>query len=182
MFQESSRPEGSTDFETCQVAHDRRPADDSLPLPGHSLLRSSHVNQIELRIAALPSLRSLSQLRALLPYAAKLLPVLTGVAVGETALQRTDLSSFNRHFGEIQSESRGLRSQVEGQGEQLERLHTQLDRIASSIESGRKEQQELAGAFRSLAGLLKGLFFAILFLLVAVTAMCVLMLLRMPRV
>ena len=42
------------------------------------------------------------------PYAAKLLPVLTGVAVGETALQqRPDLSALNRHFGEMQTESRG---------------------------------------------------------------------------
>lgn len=128
----------------------------------------------------MPNLRSLSQLRSLLPYAAKLLPILTGVAVGETALQqRPDLSSLNRHFGEMQSESRGLRSQVEGQSEQIERIHQQLDRVASGIESSRKEQQELANAFRSLAGLLKRLLFAILFLLVAVTAMCVLMLLRM---
>ena len=31
----------------------------------------------------LPNLRSLSQLRSLLPYAAKLLPVITGVVVAE---------------------------------------------------------------------------------------------------
>jgi tRNA-dihydrouridine synthase len=115
----------------------------------------------------LPNFRSLSQLRALLPYAAKLLPVLTGVAVGETALQRPDLSSLNRHFGEMQSESRGLRSRVEGQSEQIERIQERLDRVAASIESNHHEQQELAKSFRSLAGLLKGLFFAILFLLVA---------------
>jgi hypothetical protein len=132
----------------------------------------------------LPNLR---QLRALLPYAAKLLPVLTGVAVGETALQqRPDLSALNRHFGEIQSESRGLRSRVEDQGEQTERsfkrIEERLDRAASSIESISHEQQELAKAFHSLAGLLKGLFFAILFLLVAVTAMSVLILLHMSRV
>jgi hypothetical protein len=135
----------------------------------------------------LPSFRSLSQLRALLPYAAKLLPVLTGVAVGETALQqRPDLSAFNRHFGEIQSESRGLRSRVENQGEQIERsfkrIEERLDRVAGSIESVGREQQELAKSFRSLAALLKGLFFAILFLLVAVTAMSVLILLRISHV
>ena len=130
---------------------------------------------------ALPNFRSLSQLRALLPYAAKLLPVLTGVAVGETALQRPDLSSLHRHFGEMQSESRGLRSRVEGQSEQIERIQERLDRIAASIESNRQEQQELAKSFRSLGGLLKGLFFAILFLLVAVTAMSVLILLRIAH-
>jgi septal ring factor EnvC (AmiA/AmiB activator) len=130
----------------------------------------------------LPNLRSLSQLRALLPYAAKLLPVLTGVAVGETALQqRPDLSALNRHFGEMQSESRGLRSRVEGQSEQIGRIQERLDQVAASIESNHREQQELAKSFRSLAGLLKGLFFAILFLLVAVTAMSVLILLHISR-
>jgi methyl-accepting chemotaxis protein len=134
----------------------------------------------------LPNLRSLSQLRALLPFAAKLLPVLTGVAVGETALQhRPDLSALNRHFGEMQSESRGLRSRVEDQSEQIERnfkrIEERLDRVAGSIETVGREQQELATSFRSLAGLLKGLFFAILFLLVAVTAMSVLILLRLSH-
>jgi hypothetical protein len=135
---------------------------------------------------ALPNFRSLSQLRALLPYAAKLLPVLTGVAVGETALQqRPDLSALNRHFGEMQSESRGLRSRVEDQSEQIDRnfkrIEERLDGVAGNIDSIGREQQELATSFRSLAGLLKGLFFAILFLLVAVTAMSVLILLRLSH-
>jgi septal ring factor EnvC (AmiA/AmiB activator) len=130
----------------------------------------------------LPNFRSVARLRALLPYAAKLLPILTGVAVGETRLQqRPDLSALNRHFGEMQSESRGLRSRVEGQSEQLERLQERLDRIAASIESGNQEQQELAKSFRSLAAFVKGLFFAILFLLVAITAMSVLILLRISH-
>jgi septal ring factor EnvC (AmiA/AmiB activator) len=130
----------------------------------------------------LPNLRSVSRLRALLPYAAKLLPILTGVAVGETALQqRPDLSALNRHFGEMQSESRGLRSRVEGQSEQIERLQERLDRIAASIESGNQEQQELARSFRSLSAFVKGLFFAILFLLVAIAAMSVLILLRISH-
>lgn len=133
----------------------------------------------------MPNLRALSQLRALLPYAAKLLPVLTGVAVGESALQRPDLSTLNRHFGEIQSESRGLRSSVEGQSEQIERafkdIQQRLDSVALSIESAKREQQELAKSLRSQAGLLKVLSFAILFLLVAVTTMSVLILLRVPH-
>ena len=82
-------------------------------------------------------------------------------------------------------ESRGLRSQVENQGEQTERAlrqnHEELERLAASIEASRRDQQELASTFRSLAGLLRGLFFAILFLLVAVTAMCALILFRMSH-
>jgi chromosome segregation ATPase len=117
----------------------------------------------------------------LLPYAAKILPVLTGVAVGELPVHRPDLSALNRHFGEMQSESRGLRSSMDDQSEQIGRVQEQMDRLTSAIESGRREQQELATAFRSLAGLLKGLFFAILFLLVAITALSALILFRISH-
>jgi seryl-tRNA synthetase len=129
----------------------------------------------------------LSQLRALLPYAAKLLPVLTGVAVGETALQqRPDLSALNRRFGEMQIESRGLRSQVETQGEEIERILKQqqerLDSLASGMESIRQEQQEIANASRTLVRLVKGLGIATLLLLVAVTVLSALILFRMSHV
>jgi len=133
----------------------------------------------------LPNLRSLSQLRSLLPYAAKLLPVITGVVVAEPA-RRADLSTVDRRFGEIQIESRGLRSQLASQGEEIERIlrkHEEgLDRVASGVESIHREQQELAKTFRSLAGLLKGLFFAILFLLVSLTALSALILFHMSHV
>jgi hypothetical protein len=130
---------------------------------------------------ALSKLRSLAQLRSLLPYATKILPILTSVAVGELPVQRPDLSALNRHFAEIEIESRGLRSRVEGQSEQMGRIQEHMESLASAIESSRREQQELAIVFRSLAGLLKGLFFAILFLLVAVTAMCVMILFRISH-
>lgn len=129
----------------------------------------------------MPKIRSLAQIRALLPYAAKILPILTGVAIGELPVQRPDLSALNRHFGEMQTESRGLRSRVEGQSEQIERIQEQLERLAPAIETIGREQQGLANAFRSLGGQLKGFFFAILFLLVAVIAMCVLMLFRISH-
>ena len=130
----------------------------------------------------MPNLRSFSQFRSLLPYAAKLLPVLTGVVVGETAIQpRPDLSALNRHFGEMQTESRGLRSRVEGQGEQLEKMQQQIAQLATDVERGRREQQELAAAFHSLGGLLKKLFFAVLFLLVAVTVLSALILFRISH-
>ena len=129
----------------------------------------------------MPSLRSLTQLRSLLPYAAKLLPVLTGAVAQQPTVMRPDFSSLNRHFGDIQSESRGLRTQVEGQSEQLGHVQEQVDRLLLSVERATHDQQELAASFRSLAVLLKSLFFVILFLLVAVTAMCGLMLLRISH-
>jgi hypothetical protein len=139
-----------------------------------------------LRIIALPNLRSLSQLRVLLPYAAKLLPVLTGIAISGPSRQSDDLSSLDRRFGEIQIESRGLRSQVASQGEEIERIfktHQQgLERVAAGIESLRREQQDLAKEWHALARWLKGLSFAILLLLIAVTVMSALILFRMSHV
>ncbi len=107
--------------------------------------------------------------------------MLTGVAVGELPVHRPDLSALSRHFGEIESQSRGLRSSVEDQSEQIGRIQEQVERLASAIESGRQEQQELATAFRSLAGLLKGLFFAILILLIAIAALSVVILFRIAH-
>jgi hypothetical protein len=134
----------------------------------------------------LPNLRSLSQLRALLPYAAKLLPVLTGVALAEPAASRSNLTSLDRRFGEIQIESRGLRSQVETQGEEIERILKQqqerLDGLVSGMENIRREQQEIANSSRALARLVKGLGLAIVLLLVAVTVMSALILFRMSHV
>jgi len=134
----------------------------------------------------LPNLRSLSQLRALLPYAAKLLPVLTGVALAEPAASRSNLTSLDRRFGEIHIESRGLRSQVETQGEEIERILKQqqerLDGLVSGMENIRREQQEIANSSRALARLVKGLGLAIVLLLVAVTVMSALILFRMSHV
>jgi septal ring factor EnvC (AmiA/AmiB activator) len=134
----------------------------------------------------LPNLRSLSQLRVLLPYAAKLLPVLTGIAIAEPSRQSADLSSLDRRFGEIQTESRGLRSQVANQGEEIERVlktHQEgLERVASGIEGLRREQQDLAKESQALARWLKGLSFAILLLLIAVTVMSALIFFRMSHV
>ncbi|HEV3150268.1 MAG TPA: hypothetical protein VGY94_04900 [Acidobacteriaceae bacterium] len=134
----------------------------------------------------MPNLRSLSQLRALLPYAAKLLPVLTGVALAEPAASRSNLTSLDRRFGEIQIESRGLRSQVETQGEEIERILKQqqerLDGLVSGMENIRREQQEIANSSRALARLVKGLGLAIVLLLVAVTVMSALILFRMSHV
>jgi seryl-tRNA synthetase len=122
----------------------------------------------------------------LLPYAAKLLPVLTGVALAEPAASRSNLTSLDRRFGEIQIESRGLRSQVETQGEEIERILKQqqerLDGLVSGMENIRREQQEIANSSRALARLVKGLGLAIVLLLVAVTVMSALILFRMSHV
>lgn len=130
------------------------------------------------RTPALPSVRSLARLRPLLPYAAKLLPILTGIAA---AGPRPDPEALDRHFGEIQSESRGLRTRVEGQGEQIERMAGRVEQIAASVERADRERAELSASLHRGASLARGLLFAILFLLVAVTTISILILLRLPH-
>lgn len=119
----------------------------------------------------MPSLRSLAQLRSLLPYAARLLPLLTGADAPAGAVLRPELGALNRHFGEIQTESRSLRTEVAGQGEQIAQIHTQLERLAAGHERAAREQEALAVSFRSFAALFKGMVFAILFLLVVIAVL-----------
>jgi hypothetical protein len=122
----------------------------------------------------------------LLPYAAKLLPVLSGIAIPESSRHSADLSSLDRRFGEIQIESRGLRSQVTSQGDAIERIlkiHQEgLERLGIGIENLRGAQQDLATESHALARWLKGLSFAILLVLIAVVVLSALILFRMSHV
>lgn len=129
---------------------------------------------------ALPTVRSLARLRPLLPYAAKLLPILAGIAV-PAAGPRPDPEALDRHFGEIQSESRGLRTRVEGQGEQIDRMAGRVEQIAVSLERADRERAELSTSLQRVASLARGLLFAILLLLVVVTTISILILLRLPH-
>jgi hypothetical protein len=128
----------------------------------------------------LPSVRSLARLRPLLPYAAKLLPILTGIAVPAEG-PRPDPAALDRHFGEIHSESRGLRARVESQGEQIDRVGRQVEQITAFLERAERERAQLSASFGHLASLVRGLLFAILLLLVAVTTISILILSRLPH-
>ena len=128
----------------------------------------------------MPSVRSLARLRPLLPYAAKLLPILREIAIPAMA-SRPDPEALDRHFGQIQSENRGLRTRVEGQGEQIDRIAGRVEQMAGSLERADRERAELAASFHSVARLVRGLLLAILLLLVAVTTISILILLRLPH-
>jgi hypothetical protein len=131
---------------------------------------------------ALPSLRDLAQLRTLLPYAARLLPLLTGQPA--PASPPPELGALNRHVGEMQTESRSLRSEVASQSEQLAQLTSQfnsrLDRLTALAEHGLEEQAGIAASLGRLAALLRIVSVAALLLLVAISVMCGLLLARVP--
>ena len=124
----------------------------------------------------MPNLPTIAQLRRFLPHAAKLLPLLTGVAPAAAA--PPDLAPLNHRFGEIQTESRSLRTEVQGHGEQLASLQRQLDRLLANSERAAQAQETLAAALKSLSSLLKGLSVAILLLLALLTVFAVLQLMR----
>ena len=130
----------------------------------------------------MPNLRSLARLRPLLPYAARLLPILTGIAAPASLTgDRPEAGVLDHHFAEIQSESRGLRTRVEDQGEQLSRMAQQLEQITAALEHSESERAALTASFNGFSRLVRGLFFATLSLLVAVTVLSVLILLRISH-
>jgi hypothetical protein len=90
----------------------------------------------------------LSQIRSLLPYAAKLLPVLTGVAIELPARPGPELAALDRHVGEIETASRGLRQEIEGQGQRLDGVARQVEELGDAMAEVGRRQRELA---RSLA-------------------------------
>lgn len=130
----------------------------------------------------LPNVRSLDRLRPLLPYAAKLLPILTGVALPglETAAQ-PDLTSLDRQFGEMQTESRGLRTQVEDQSEQINQIAHRLEGMSATLERSTRQQEQLTADLHATATRLRGLCYAMLFLLLVLTTITVIVLVHVVR-
>lgn len=128
----------------------------------------------------MPNVRSLTRLRPLLPYAVKLLPILRDIAI-PAAGARQDPGVLDRQFGAMQSESRGLRSQVEGQGEQISRMVARLEQIATTLERADRERAELAGSLRGAATLMRRLLFATILLLIVVATISIFVLLRLPH-
>ncbi len=133
---------------------------------------------------------NLAQLRSLLPYAVKLLPLLTGVGPtpgpqARPARPPPERTSLSRQFGGMQTDRRTLHSeltaQLSEQSGQLAGLAAQLEQLAAATTRNDEAQARLAASFQSLSSLLRGLFFAIIFLLVAITALCGLMLSRVSH-
>jgi hypothetical protein len=132
--------------------------------------------------------RTLMNLRLLLPYVAKLLPLLDGsVAPAFTppAPVKADLSELhqsfeevNRAFLDLQAGHKDIRSHVQEQAVQLKRIDEQLVRLRDSTERNTMEHQELVEDLRSASKLVRGVSTAMLILMVAVTAMVAFMLLH----
>ena len=142
----------------------------------------------EQKSSNLPSIwRSLLQMKVLLPYIGKILPMLEGNT--STALApvapRQDLSEMTRSFGDVnkgfldlQASQREIRGHVQEQAGQLKRIDDQLLRLRESTERNTMEHQELVEDLRSASKLVRNLSAVMMILMVAVVAMVAFMLMH----
>jgi hypothetical protein len=133
-----------------------------------------------------PSLwRSLLQLKVLLPYLGKILPMLEGnlsTALAPVA-PRQDLTEVTRSFGDVskgfldvQAGQKEIRIHVQEQAVQLKRIDDQLLRLRESTERNTMEHQELVEDLRSASKLVRTLSTVMIVLMIGVAGMVAFML------
>lgn len=106
--------------------------------------------------------RVLLQLRVLLPYLSRLVPLLDGSS-HQSAAQSQEL---HQGLADVQSGHRELRAHLQDQTVQMKRVEEQLERLRETTERNTLEQQELIEDLKSFAGTIKSLaFLGILLLL-----------------
>ncbi len=145
----------------------------------------------EQKAGSLPSIwRSILQMKVLLPYLGKILPMLDNSV--STALApvapRQDLAEVTRSFADVnkgfldlQAGQREIRSHVQEQAGQLRRIDDQLLRLRESTERNTMEHQELVEDLRSASKLVRNLSAVMMILMVAVVIMVGFMLMHWHR-
>ena len=97
--------------------------------------------------------RVLLQLRVLLPYLSRLVPLLDGTA-HQGAAQSQELQ---KGVAEVQTGHRELRTQLQDQSVQLKRVEEQVERMRETTERNTLEQQELVEDLKAFEGTVKKL-------------------------
>jgi hypothetical protein len=115
----------------------------------------------------------LLQLRVLLPYLARLLPLLD-----RGLLKAPDFSELNQGIAEIQNGSRDLEVQTRNQAIQLERLEQQMSRLRVVHENSLEDSRRLFAEVRSLRRWLFVMAILIVVLLLASVGMVAFLLIR----
>ena len=87
----------------------------------------------------------LRQLRVLLPYLARLVPLLD-----RGMLKAPDLTEITRGIAEVQTGSRELEVQARNQALQLERIEQQMGRLRVAHENSIEDNRRLVAEIRSL--------------------------------
>jgi hypothetical protein len=115
----------------------------------------------------------LLQLRVLLPYLARLLPLLD-----PGFRSAPDLSEITKGIAEMQTSGRDLELQAANQAVQLERIEHQMSRLRVVHENSIEESRRLLAEVRSLRSWMLGAAIAMFALLLASITMVTLLLLR----
>lgn len=113
--------------------------------------------------------RSLLQLRVLLPYLSRLVPLLDGTA----AQSHAQTQEIQHGLAEVQTGHRELRGYFQDQTLQLRRVEEQLERVREATERNTLEQQELIEDLKSAAGTVRFLAILVILLLLSVSGMLV---------
>jgi hypothetical protein len=133
-----------------------RTADDTVaelpPLSLEKAEKGSHRSMWEL----------LLQLRVLLPYLARIVPLLDR---GGLLKPSPDISALSQGIAEIQNGSRDLEVQTRNQALQLERMEQQMVRLRAAQENDMEESRRLSSEIRSLRSWLFALAILLLVLL-----------------
>jgi hypothetical protein len=128
-------------------------AEPTLPLPSlEKAEKGSHRSMWEL----------LLQLRALLPYLARILPLLDrGLLKGSS-----DIAELTKNVAEMQNGSRDLEVQARNQALQLERIEQQMNRLRVVHENAIEDSRRLGSEIRSLRSWLFAMAILLVILLV----------------
>jgi hypothetical protein len=128
-------------------------AEPTLPLPSlEKAEKGSHRSMWEL----------LLQLRALLPYLARILPLLDrGLLKGSS-----DIAELTKNVAEMQNGSRDLEVQARNQALQLERIEQQMNRLRVVHENAIEDSRRLGSELRSLRSWLFAMAILLVILLV----------------
>jgi hypothetical protein len=116
--------------------------------------------------------RLLIQLRALLPYLARVLPLLERSLLGTNitghAAPTIDTSNLDRGIAGVGEAQRDLNSTLKAQIGEIRSLHENLTSLSKSIEKGVLVNEELVGSLASLRKLVTASMWVIFVLLVVV--------------
>ena len=127
------------------------------------------------------SLRSmwelLMQLRVLLPYLTRLVPLLDRGLLKAAP----DLSEFRKELQDVHTGNRDLGTQIRNQALQMERIEEQLLRVREIGERTQKESSELSVELRSLTGWVRALAALTALVLLALIVVAALQLFHLGR-
>lgn len=122
-----------------------------------------------------PMWRVLLQLRVLLPYLSRLVPLLDGTAHQSAASSQ----ELHKSLADLQSGHREIRGQFQDQVVELKRVEEQLERLREASERNTLEQQELIEDLKSFGGTIKALALLGLVLLLANSGLIIFLLVRL---